>query len=390
MANTIPIKLTTLTPVHIGSGAELKGNFEYVYFPKEKQIVVIDPAKILDKIGDEHINQWVSIIDSQGNLLTLPQLRNAQPHEIAQRTIEVYAIAPNPDHNGIKEQTHLGNQQPTLPGSSLKGSIRTAVLAHLIQEKPAFVQAEKHLGSEMRNGMKYHDKQITAHYLCNETRTNRNGELQPSANKDLLRFLRVSDFYFEKRTTVVKNKIVNLFRHGWGEKKSESSYYECIPAQATATGSLQLPQEQIKQVQKQQYITQNLDKLHPSQLFELINDHTYLLLTKEIEFWEDENSPLTIGNYLDKLHNIKKQLDKIDGQKSCILRVGANSGWEFMTGGWAVGIDKNDEYILNDDTWVAIKRALRRGKYPDNTIFPKTRKMIEGGVPMGFVELSLA
>jgi hypothetical protein len=60
-----------------------------------------------------------------------------------------------------------------------------------------------------------------------------------------------------------------------------------------------------------------------------------------------------------------------------------------MTGGWANGTDNIGDYILEDNTWTDLKRSLRRGNYPDSVTFPKTRKMIEGGMPLGFVKLSL-
>lgn len=387
--NKFTINVETITPVHVGSGNNLKGNYEYLYFPNEKVMAIIDPKKILIKIGIDNIGNWISAIDKEQNLLeSLPILRTATSKEIGKRIISIHKKAPN-YKNDIKEQIHLGEDKPTVPGSSLKGAIRTAILTKLIQDEPYFVQEKKHLGSQKGNYLKFHDKQVNAHYLGKEDRSNRFGELQPSPNKDLLRFLRIGDLYFDKNTTVVKNNIINLYRHGWGEKSNESSYYEAIPMGANAKGIIQIPKDLIRRVQEKNYIKKNFDLIeNPTRMFKIINTHTLKLIDREIGFWEDQDNPIAIGDYLDELQRVETIAKNVD-EKSCVIRVGANSGWEFMTGGWANGTDNIGDFILDDNIWIELKRQLRRGRYDDDLSFPKTRKVIEGGMPLGFVKLSL-
>jgi CRISPR type III-A-associated RAMP protein Csm5 len=392
--NTIPIQIETLTPVHIGSGEELQGNFEYLHFQDEGVLGVIDANKILKIIGEdvESINKWVEVIDKQGNLLKdLPQLRNASSDEVAKRIITIFDKAPNVDKNTIKEQTHLGNHQPTIPGSSLKGAIRTAILTKLIKENPAFVADSKQLKDKRG---RFNHANIITEYLANDKKEDRRtGKTVSrfSANKDVMRFLRVSDFYFDTNTTVVKNTVINLFNYGWGEKKQESAYWECIPQHAVTSGNIQIPQDLLKQVQKNNYITRNdfrLEIFEAKRLFKIINKHTLDLVDREVDFWEDNENPLAIGDYVTHLEHIKQAIGNCD-EDACVIRVGASNGWEFMTGGWANGTDNIGDYILEDNTWTDLKRSLRRGNYPDSVTFPKTRKMIEGGMPLGFVKLSL-
>ena len=47
------------------------------------------------------------------------------------------------------------------------------------------------------------------------------------------------------------------------------------------------------------------------------------------------------------------------------------------------------EYILSDDSWYKLKRNLRKKNYDEEVTFPKTRKLMTGGIPLGFVKLSL-
>lgn len=385
----IAVKLTTLSPVHVGSGVALKGNAEWLAFTADEVAVVVDLRKMLSIVGEENVNLWVDIIDQGRSLLErMPMLREVAPEEIAARIMEVENWPRT--ESDIKEQLHLAGQ-PAIPGSSLKGAIRTAILNKLIRDEPSFVQNPKNLGSQKGSFFNYHDKQVNAHYLGKEDRKNYFGELQPSPNKDLLRFLRVGDFHFDGSTIVVKNTIINAFRSGWAEKTRESSYYECIAEGARAMGRIQVPLDTIKQVQDKRYIqTRNFDLLEdPRRLAKTINDHTLYLLDREIGFWHDEDNPLAIGNYLEELERIEA-IAKACDSNSCVIRLGGNTGWESMTGGWMSGEDRMGDFILKDKDWVNFKRnawkKVRRS-YPDNTIYPKTRKMIDGGMPMGFVKM---
>lgn len=387
--NTISIQLETLTPVHIGSGEQLQGNFEYLYFQDENIIGVIDADKILEIIGTdtENINRWVESIDNQQSILkAIPELRKVDSEAISKRLIHIFDKAPNPEQNTIKEQTHLGKQQPTIPGSSLKGAIRTAILTKLIKDNSEFAGDFKNLKNYKR---KFEDKSVVTEYLAKDI--DRRGNSKFSANKDVLRFLRVGDFYFDSETTVVKNTVINLFKNSWGEKKRESAYWECIPQNVTASGSIQIPQDLLKQVQEKDYLTQkdfNFNLLKIKRLFKLINEHTLSLVKIEIEFWEDHDNPLVIGDYLIHLENIRIALKNCN-ENTCVIRVGASNGWDFMTGGWANGKDSYGDFILEDRTWNDLKKSLRKGNYSNSVPFPKTRKMIEGGMPLGFVKLSL-
>ncbi len=377
-------EITTLTPVHIGSGNELNGNFEYVRFPNEQRVVVLDPSKILDVVGEENINKWVSAIEKRENLLTaLPMLTKVKPENIAQRFINVREHTPDPTKNAIKEQLFIDNGKPAIPGSSLKGSIRTAILTKFIKENPYFVQREENLKD--RKG-RFSDNKLNAEYMGKEKAK---WGVRHSPNKDLLRFLRVGDIRFDVNTIVVKTEVVNFFRHGWGIKRDLSSYWECIPKGAKARGNLQIPEELLKRIAEKNYVSsQKLKAIQVKKLFQTINAHTLHLIDREIDLWEDEGNPEAIGDLLEVLHELRGLVKGVN-ENSCVLRVGAGSGWEFMTGAWSNDKDVHGEFILDDRTWQRLKSALRRRHYSGDILFPKTRKIIDEGLPLGFVKISL-
>ena len=58
------VKLETLSPIHIGSGRSWQANFDYLLFPKEACLAVLDDKKILNIIGQDNLDEWVRLIDA--------------------------------------------------------------------------------------------------------------------------------------------------------------------------------------------------------------------------------------------------------------------------------------------------------------------------------------
>ncbi len=386
--NTRTVHIQTLTPVHIGDGNELQANMEYLYFRDQGLIAVINPELVFNIIGPDSIDQWVSIIEKRGDLLNellLVRKPNLQAEDLSSRIMLVEAGTGN---GNIKSQIHLGvPTKASIPGSSIKGSIRTALLNSLIRANPVFASQEKNLIQKRGNRIEFKDNQIQAHYLAPDQRFTRRVE----PKKDLLRLLRVGDVYFDTRTVVVRNTVVNEYIKGWGVKPELSSLYECIPAGAGSVATLQIPADLLEKIKKERAlnIPKEFAAYDPESLMALINKHTKRLVQQEIELWEEEDNPLAIGDLLDHLRRILNTANKC-GKGECVMRVGAGSGWDFMTGAWPRGQDENGKYILEEPTWSKLKNSLRRKNYPDRVLFPKTRKLIEGGIPMGFVKLSVS
>ncbi|PSR05964.1 MAG: type III-A CRISPR-associated RAMP protein Csm5, partial [Bacteroidetes bacterium SW_10_40_5] len=127
--------LTTLTPVHIGSGRVLSFNTEYLNFPNEGVCGVIDEQKVLDIIGTENIDKWVATINNQEDLLEYLKQRkpDLKPEDVASRVLK--GKFPRNTRVSLREQLFAGKGKPLIPGSSLKGPIRTAYLNTQLEQK---------------------------------------------------------------------------------------------------------------------------------------------------------------------------------------------------------------------------------------------------------------
>ena len=395
MNNINNINIETLTPVHIGSGRSLNPNFEYIFHRKNapKILSVIDDSKVLDVIGEEYLGQWLSIIDKEENLIDLLEMRkpNLIPEDIAHRIIEVVKLGPS-ETSPLKEQLHAGVwQKPMIPGSSLKGSIRTAILRKLILDDPHFAQQIDKYMQRRGNKVRFKDQQIIANYFGKKDRTNFRNEIQLDANRDFMRLIRVADAYFPNLTECHKLEIINESQRGWSIKEEESTYVECIPKGIITNSSIQIPQQLLELMLKGKFPKTEMTKKRKdlfsiSMLFPIINNCTLALLDQEISFWETENNPKAIGDYLEILLELETEIKATGKEKSdtCIMRVGAGSGWDFMTGSWP-SITKPE--MLTSDAWHKLKVAVQKKDYRGNMSFPKTRKLIVGGMPLGFVKI---
>jgi hypothetical protein len=113
-----------------------------------------------------------------------------------------------------------------------------------------------------------------------------------------------------------------------------------------------------------------------------VNQHTRWLTQRELDFWEGENAGNeTINGYLEILNEVWNEITSC-GDNEMVLRLGAGSGWHFITGGWI----KYLENLVSDRQYQELTERLGKKGAP---VFPKTRKMDQEGELLGFVKLSL-
>ncbi|WCL81675.1 type III-A CRISPR-associated RAMP protein Csm5 [Saprospira sp. CCB-QB6] len=386
------LQIRCLSPLHIGNGQFLKPPFDYIHFPQEQKLGLVDLNKLAEALGIyrlAEVNDLVNVIDQGAGALSqfLKQRDVFNSSRICSRQIDlpdnIRDLDYRPSRNELKEQLHLlhfGQLFPALPGSSLKGSLRTALFATAILNEEVDLFNNGGLLKNRRGRMS--DRQLQEKIFGKDP------------NNDLLRLLQVGDAMFKTNTTVIKSRIINLYRDKWGEKFRQSSFWEVVPTASRARVEIRIPSSLVKAIQNMRTPIMKASKIRLLQdhqaLCLLINKHTLRLVQNELDFWDAEGNPLPIGDYMPALEKIEQTLlDLIDQQaSSCILRVGAGAGWESMTGGWAAAYTKNDEEVLSQRDWLAVKRNSRRGRYPDELLFPKTRKLNENGIPTGFLELN--
>lgn len=365
------IKIETLTPVHIGSGRMLIKNNDFCVTKDSEDydvVAVTDPNKVLSLIGIEHIDNWVRAIE-RGNPI------NEIINTYAPKGTKVEDYARIIDYFGgervtetLKEFIHDGLGRPYIPGSSIKGAIRTAIMsteANLMQPEML----------KIYNNRNKIDDKVMSNYLFGE-----------NEKKDVFRFLIIRDAIFTDVYHTVAFNMVNInertSRSFWDTSKPQ--LIEAIGEEEEATFDLKLD---LDRYEKSRSEVHRMPKCMMSleALFSAINTHTANLLKSEIEYWEeraDDDESDKVEIYISKCKDMLEKTEQC-GQsgKKCVLRIGHGSGWRFITGAWSERCSNFQSDIIN----AARPKNFRYTEYD----FPKTRRVSKDCDLLGFVRLTM-
>ena len=364
------IKIETLSAVHIGSGDNLQYGADFVSgtYQDNDMLAVVDLRKIAALIGKQNIPFWVASIEKGDSTAAIVKrfAPEASIADYAKRLVLQWADIRNSDT--LKEQIHDGRGVPYIPGSSIKGSIRTAVLASLAKDLPG-----------LENKLKNKFGKVTAELVESEL-------FGGSPNKDVFRFLQVGDAYFGKNYEVAI-RMVNINERErlgfWDESKSQ--LIEAICPEDKAEFQMKINQAGFDLSKGERQISKIPDCLcSQSALFETINAHTLHLLETEKEYWEEReaNDDMdSVAYYLDRITNMIIAANHCEKGKECVLRIGHGSGWRFITGAWTEDLDNFASLIVP---------ASRPANYKYTEYdFPKTRRVDDQCELLGFVKLSI-
>lgn len=378
------ILVDTLSQVHVGSGVFLqKGNdFIVVDSPEGSDIFVIDPNKLGSLIGTDRqlIDTWVTKIE-RGEADSFIKTRTAghHPREFAKRKITNFADFTN-TQGTLKECLHDGMGRPYIPGSSIKGAIRTAVMATYAKRK-----GKVGLANEMMPIFHEH----------NERRRNRmldsveEGILGSNPNVDLFRFIKVGDAFFDKNTEIsVKQINLNIRQNPKLIDNSKQQVVEAIGSDEKSSFSLKIDTNYYNTVSHANHRDMaGLPELPEemsdyTSLFKLINEHTRSLVETEISFWdEDVDNHTGQEDYVANLEDILEVITSCRPNQ-CVLRLGQAIGWRFITGAWTEALDENLFY----DEIVPMAR-FKNERY-SNYVFPKSRRIDDESYVFGFLKLT--
>ena len=205
------MKLETITALHIGSGDILQKDSDFVFGidTEERSVVyVINPRKVLALIGEENVDAWTVAIENGRSTEDIVKLYapKASITDYSLHAIDSYLSSPAQQ---IKEFIRDGFDRPYIPGSSIKGAIRTAVLASIAQamNETDFLKNVKNKG-----------------YITPNTLEAKVFGKNP--NNDVFRYVRVSDAFATGYRTAVCN-MVNI------NERKEKSFWDISKQMAT-------------------------------------------------------------------------------------------------------------------------------------------------------------
>jgi len=363
-------KITILTPLHVGSGLRLQKNFDFITDRSKQITMLIDQEELLRKIVD---NREAIEAFGQGDDFDFFQfIRNYHiPFEkIVARTYGSVCFT-----REIYEFQRNGRGTPYIPGTSLKGALRTVFLERFFSQLP--------LGEKQK---------LLNHTYNTDRQRQRAAEelvktlLGGDPNHDLLRALLVGDAEFDSEDLqLAEAKILNLIDNGCGWKKTfrdRGTYRDSKQGTSIFVEALRPGAETIFSMKVDTFLF-DASKTRGILGFEkkifsfanlalMVNIYSKKQLIDEIRFLKNcgDNSLIYLISQIEKVEKQIPEQKSPNCTKQFVLRLSWGSGWKSMTGGYL------------DDEWLKkFRQKYKLGKrnFP---IFPKTRKIaFENGTP---------
>ena len=360
------VKVTTLRSVHIGNGNLLQNNTDFVV--DGNNIYVIDPEKVLDIIGIEKLDYWVSAIERRENLKEfLGRVgKNCLPNEYASRVIDNYSSIQN--DKTLKECIHDGRGYPYIPGSPIKGAIRTAILSSIINSSP-----NRYNLNDVNNSGKMGSSNLEKKLF---------GDVQDS----LFKYLRVGDAFFDKGSEVAIDEINLNIRNNQDNLKDVSKLqsievisYDC-ESECNITLALDNHRLAFNRNNSVKPLPNEMQSL--SSIFNTINRHTKKLIEDDIEFWKDISQEKEGANdYIDSISGVIQDIEDCEPGSECVLRVGHASGWRFTTGAWTEPYQWFEPHV--------VPASRPKNHLYKEYDFPKSRRIESNSDVLGFIKLSI-
>lgn len=236
------LSITTKGPVHIGNG-EVIGKKDYfkVKGRNERTLSVLDARKFVGSLSDEQLGRYCAFLesDSRSGLQDLLE-KDHELKKLAQSAV-AYSLSVSLTKNRGGRYQYLearacvkdAEGRPYLPGSSIKGMLRTALLATIILKNPKAYQPilNKALegGYDVRVALPRAEHEIERRAFWTEVP---NPE-RPHDRNDLMRYVSIADsepldpscLVFAKKYDKFSIKDDGRHKHDMG-RLSDDSYWE--------------------------------------------------------------------------------------------------------------------------------------------------------------------
>ncbi len=378
-------QLETLTPVHIGTGNTLNfmdgcyANGRWYHIDLDK--VLEHPATDINALTSEMSQrdfQWQRYLSQ----------RNMNPAEFSAYSLPCQQ---SPGTGEIREVIKSVGHRPYIPGSTLKGAIRNALLGEiLIKNNEVYDKSSQWLQKKIDQGPRGNPKkEQPAHQIESNV-------FGKDPNHDLLRALHVSDTApLESDALEIGTAwTVTLNHHDKLVKKIDrgneyKNFVQQIPAGQCLTFTLKIDELLFREREKQQLQFNNLQEEILRSINKVCSALASDILATELEFFDIYDLDRIASLYI-KLEDLNNDLP----ENTFLLQIGWGTGYHANT---VTGVFANS-HDPPRERWLEIQKRFklgesrsRRGHY-DEREFPKTRRILYQGhnpiAPLGWVKIS--
>ncbi len=381
-------KLETITPVHIGSGETL--NHIDGYYANGRWYR-IDLDKVL-----AHPNVDINTLTSEMSQGDFRWSNYLSRHNMNAADLSTYSIlcAQSPETTDIREAIKAVGNRPYIPGSSIKGAIRTMLLSDLInnnQNQQIKNQSSAHLNIKIDEGVSPRHKRDDP--PAQQIEKLAFGE---DPNHDLLRALQVSDteplesdaLAVEMAWTVTLNQKGELVQKIDGNREYKN-YVEVIQGVKSLTFTIKIDDWLFDDpaYTKLGFNDTQYEAIHS--IFDVCYLGNKNLIQQEIKFYNNDDFS-SIYNFYNGLNNTNESLKN----GVFLLQIGWGTGYHSNTVTSSFTQRNNppvDLMQLRERYRLGRSRSNQQNPYDDRA-FPKTRRILYRGqnpvVPLGWVKIS--
>lgn len=394
------LTLTTLTPLHIGSGARLRESLDFVAHDQKLWVAYVN--RVMRAMLPEAKKNSQDLAAAARRLAgvslnEMVQLGWLKPeHFTPQSDLFKYTVAGEiPTGNELNECIKDVYNRPFLPGSTLKGALRSALLRHHVQE-------DTNLLPEVNfENAKFAAQPVEMKHFV----PNWSGRGKKAPNYDLWRACRVGDStpFPQDALSLIRSDVLSLK----DTAKSIPLFFEGFPQGVTITASFTvedwlfeaerwLPEGMQHNASRRLYFKKKDRDQFVSSLTRLVNRQTCLWLQEEQKYYryfqgkQPNDKAQDVSNALHWLDEELAGLDRLD-HSQMILGIGRGTGWRSKTLG-AVLLDPKK--LSPKGFQNVVKRfGLGKGHWLNSPHIPITRILASCGgqnrVPPGWVRISL-
>ena len=364
-------QLKTITPVHIGTGetlSQIDGFYDNGRWHR------IDLDAVLAAVPESELNR-LTIAMGQRNFQWGRYLPTNQPS--ASYTLP---CPEDPRETEIRETIKNPFSRPMIPGSSIKGAIRTALLWDLIGDDNKEVQNDLKEQLQRRSNQNWAGQPIERRVLGKDP------------NHDLMRVVQVSDtapipieaLEMGVAWTVTLNRDGELVQK-WEGNREYKTFVEQIRAEQTFDFSIKIDKSLFRPREKGELgFSAQQEQVLCEELADVCNFVAKGLADEEAKFYDYYRLP-GLADFYESLSN---QIENLRGS-GFVLPIGWGTGYRAKTVTELLTVDDDDLMNLRKHYRLGESRSRRGDYHPE---FPKTRRILYNRQrpmsPLGWIQIT--
>jgi CRISPR-associated protein Csm5 len=374
------IEVEVIAPTQVGSGTKLLPDIDYFEDKDGTHVVNIE-----ELLSDPKLAEQLASASSGFRLNELAQ-QHRLDHYIS------YTLGTRANKREIVAHVRDGSGRIYMPGSSIKGALRTVLAWGFYDDtakdpkvKAALNPNSAELTDPRRNLKRLSeraDDELEANFFAPAYALAAERD-RPSRGKrpnfDLMKLIQVEDLYPESvNTRLLRLEDVQIFVRGQNDilrAKNRPIAAEMLREKTRFSGCLRFDTfwQTDPEAQKKLHFNSNktyyLDKLVESG-----KARATALIETELDFYEgcakEPNSNGIFNWYLDLSSDLKKL-----GENEFFMPLGWSTGWNGKT--YAENLRERKDFSLSKDKGQGIRQAFRLGHWEDaDSPFPISRKLI--------------